>query len=69
MNFDEIIDRRGTHSDKWDMMEAKYGVSPGDGIAMWVADMDFAAPEAVTHQHRKDKTAKAAHTNHEEQSS
>ncbi len=48
MNFDEIIDRRGTHSDKWDMMEAKYGISPEDGIAMWVADMDFRPPACVT---------------------
>ena len=32
MNFDEKIERRGTHSDKWDMMESKYGVSPEDGI-------------------------------------
>jgi len=48
MNFDEIIDRRGTHSDKWDMMLSKYGVSPQDGIAMWVADMDFRPPACVT---------------------
>jgi cystathionine beta-lyase len=48
MTFDEIIDRRGTHSDKWDMMEAKYGISPEDGIAMWVADMDFRPPACVT---------------------
>ncbi|MEX5728395.1 cystathionine beta-lyase [Rhodovulum iodosum] len=48
MNFDEIIDRRGTHSQKWDMMESYYGVSPEDGIPMWVADMDFRPPQAVT---------------------
>ena len=47
-DFDEIIDRRGTHSDKWDMMEAKYGVAAEDGIAMWVADMDFRPPACVT---------------------
>ena len=47
MNFDEIIDRRGSHCVKWDMMESLYGVSPDDGIAMWVADMDFAAPDCV----------------------
>ncbi|WP_397544200.1 PatB family C-S lyase [Roseovarius salis] len=45
MNFDEIIDRRGTNSAKWDRMEAYSGVSPEDGIAMWVADMDFRAPD------------------------
>lgn len=47
MNFDERIDRRGTHSSKWDTMEKAYGVSPDDGIAMWVADGDFRAPDCV----------------------
>ena len=47
MNFDEKIERRGTHSNKWDMMEHKYGVSPDDGIPMWIADMDFRPPECV----------------------
>jgi cystathionine beta-lyase len=47
-NFDEVIDRRGTHSMKWDMMEPLLGVSPADGLAMWVADMDFRPPPAVT---------------------
>ncbi|TDK46739.1 MalY/PatB family protein [Antarcticimicrobium luteum] len=47
MNFDEIIDRRGTHSTKWDKMEAIYGVSAEDGLPMWVADTDFRAPKVV----------------------
>ena len=47
MNFDEIIDRTGTHSSKWDMMEPLYGVSPKDGLSMWVADMDFRPPGCV----------------------
>lgn len=47
MTFDEIIDRRGTHSAKWDKMQALYGVSPDDGISMWVADMDFRPPQSV----------------------
>ncbi len=47
MNFDEIIERRGTHSAKWDMMEPVYGVSPAEGIPMWVADMDFRPPACV----------------------
>jgi cystathionine beta-lyase len=47
MSFDDIIDRRGTHCTKWDGMEKLYGVSPDDGIAMWVADMDFQPPECV----------------------
>ncbi|MEC9432589.1 MAG: MalY/PatB family protein [Pseudomonadota bacterium] len=52
-DFDARIDRRGTHSSKWDKMEALYGVSPVDGIPMWVADMDFAAPPAVQAALRK----------------
>jgi len=47
MNFDEIIDRRGTHSVKWDMMEKLYGVPADSGIAMWVADMDFRPPACI----------------------
>jgi len=47
MSFDDIIDRRGTHCVKWDGMEGLYGVSPDDGIAMWVADMDFRPPQCV----------------------
>jgi len=47
MNFDEIIERRGTHSAKWDKMQALFGVSPDDGISMWVADMDFRPPQVV----------------------
>ena len=46
-DFDEIIDRRGTNCSKWDQMQAVYGVSPDDGIAMWVADMDFRPPACV----------------------
>ena len=48
MNFDEIINRHGTHSVKWDMMEKIYGVPAKDGLAMWVADMDFRPPQAVS---------------------
>ena len=38
--FDQVIDRSAMNSDKWD----KY---PEDVIPMWVADMDFDAPECV----------------------
>ena len=47
MDFDTKINRVGTHSVKWDSMETVYGVSPKDGIAMWVADMDFRPPACV----------------------
>lgn len=55
--FDTVIDRRGTHSAKWDMMGPVYGVDAADGLAMWVADMDFASPEPV----RAAVAAMAAH--------
>jgi cystathionine beta-lyase len=46
-DFDEPIDRRGTHCLKWDMMEPLFGVPAADGLAMWVADMDFRPPPSV----------------------
>ena len=47
IDFDEIIDRRNTHAQKWDEVEDRYGVSSATGIPLWVADMDFRAPPAV----------------------
>ncbi len=45
--FDEKIDRRNTHSLKWDEMENRYGINADEGLSMWVADMDFRPPQAV----------------------
>jgi cysteine-S-conjugate beta-lyase len=53
-DFDEIIDRRGTHCAKWDGMERGYGISPDDGLAMWVADMDFRPPPEVADALRRE---------------
>ncbi|MDP2993590.1 MAG: pyridoxal phosphate-dependent aminotransferase, partial [Anaerolineales bacterium] len=39
-DFDRVIDRRGTNSAKWKL----YGP---DILPLWVADMDFPAPEPV----------------------
>jgi cysteine-S-conjugate beta-lyase len=47
-DFDRVIERRSTHASKWDMMTKLSGIPAADGIPMWVADMDFAAPEGVT---------------------
>src|SRR5580693_491681 len=47
-DFDRIIERRGTHSSKWDHIVRLSGIESPDAIAMWVADMDFAAPPGVT---------------------
>jgi len=40
MDFDRIIDRRGTESIKWNIFEE-------DVLPMWIADMDFRSPEPV----------------------
>ena len=47
-DFDRVIERRGTHASKWDMMAKLSGITAPDAIPMWVADMDFAAPPGVT---------------------
>ena len=47
-DFDRIIERRGTHATKWDNIARLSGIESPDAIAMWVADMDFAAPPGVT---------------------
>ena len=40
-DFDEIVERRGTNSEKWDVAENE--------LPMWVADMDFkSAPEIIS---------------------
>jgi len=44
-NFDAIIDRRGTGSEKWDMCDTIFS---GTGLLpLWVADMDFQSPPEV----------------------
>lgn len=46
--FDSPINRRNTDSMKWDVMEKVYAIEDAsDILPMWVADMDFAAPEPV----------------------
>jgi len=40
-NFDELVNRRGTNSVKWDE-EKEDGIIP-----LWVADMDFLAAPAI----------------------
>ena len=45
MIFNETIDRRNTNSLKWDNPDLKY--NPENLIPLWVADMDFRAPESV----------------------
>lgn len=44
--FEQVPDRRGTRSAKWDLVKSLYGSD--DVLPMWVADMDFPAPPPVT---------------------
>lgn len=44
-DFDRVIDRRQTGSVKWDFNQRIFGRE--DILPLWVADMDFQAPEAV----------------------
>ncbi|HJU30806.1 MAG TPA: MalY/PatB family protein [Hyphomicrobiaceae bacterium] len=53
-DFDRVIERRGTHASKWDMMARLSGIDAADAIPMWVADMDFAAPPGVTEALREE---------------
>lgn len=44
-NFDEVIDRNGNRSAKYDEREKKFGVR--DVIPLWIADMDFKTAQPV----------------------
>ncbi|MCT2535863.1 PatB family C-S lyase [Aquibacillus koreensis] len=44
--FHNVPNRIGTRSVKWDLVKNLYGSD--EILPMWVADMDFSAPEAVT---------------------
>lgn len=44
-DFDRVTDRRGTWSTKWDNVGPRIG-NP-NALPMWVADMDFQAPQIV----------------------
>ncbi|KYG26629.1 MalY/PatB family protein [Alkalihalobacillus trypoxylicola] len=43
--FNEVINRTGTNSLKWDMLNERFGSD--EILPLWVADMDFRAPEPV----------------------
>lgn len=53
MDFNTIIERRGTQSSKWDKMEQLFGVSQEDGLSMWTADSDYQTAPCVIEAARK----------------
>lgn len=50
-NFDEVLDRRGTDSVKYDELKSRFGRE--DLIPLWVADMDFRTPDFIVDAIRK----------------
>lgn len=50
-NFDEIINRKNTNSEKWDNCEERFGKS--DLLPLWVADMDFRTPDFIINALKK----------------
>ncbi|MBO6146184.1 MAG: pyridoxal phosphate-dependent aminotransferase [Lachnospiraceae bacterium] len=44
-DFDTVYDRRGTNSLKWDFFKERHHRE--DELPLWVADMDFKAPEPI----------------------
>ncbi|OLN23749.1 cystathionine beta-lyase [Domibacillus antri] len=50
--FDEVVERRGTNAVKWDGLKTVFGKE--DVLPMWVADMDFKAPDAVIQAVKKE---------------
>lgn len=46
-NFDEVIDRSGTNSSKWDPIVLKKMFGTEDVMPFWVADMDFRVAQPI----------------------
>ncbi|MFC6465034.1 MalY/PatB family protein [Marinilactibacillus sp. GCM10026970] len=47
MNFNQVIDRRGTHCTQWDYVEDRFGEK--DLLPFTISDTDFALPQPVIH--------------------
>src|SRR5699024_7768131 len=47
-HFNNVVNRRQTKSVKWDTMESVYNIKDASNVLpMWIADMDFKAPQPV----------------------
>ncbi len=46
-NFDELINRKGTNSVKFEIGNKLYKNLAADHLPMWIADMDFAIPDPI----------------------
>lgn len=45
-DFDQVIDRKGTLSYKWETGDISYPKNP-DALPFWIADMDFPCPQPI----------------------
>ena len=53
-NFDEIINREGTNSVKYDLKTKFMPQAKSDSLSLWIADMDFAcAPKIISSLHER----------------
>lgn len=48
MDFDEIIDRKGTYCTQWDYIEDRFGEGSKDVTPFTISDMDFRSPQEIT---------------------
>ncbi|MBY8986255.1 MAG: pyridoxal phosphate-dependent aminotransferase [Candidatus Lokiarchaeota archaeon] len=46
-DFDQVIDRTNSNSAKWDKQVLEKGFGDPDLLPLWVADMDFKAPQPI----------------------
>ena len=46
-DFDQVIDRTKSNSAKWDRKVLEKGFGDPDLLPLWVADMDFKAPQPI----------------------
>lgn len=46
-DFDKTEEFNDIASRKWDMLEPAFGISGDDGLAMWIADMDFQVADPI----------------------
>lgn len=47
MNFDDVIDRKGTYCTQWDYIEDRFGKGTKDLTPFTISDMDFRSPKEI----------------------
>lgn len=47
MNFDNVIDRKGTYCTQWDYIEDRFGEGTKDLTPFTISDMDFSSPKEI----------------------